>query len=203
MRSKLLPSTLGLLVGLSSLPMNLSAASDPPASATADIVGMVKKGSARVENAVVSIVEVPGNYRPPTTPVLMDQLHKTFIPHVIAVMKGTTIRFHNSDPFYHNVFSSSRIRMFNVSQAGAGDYSDVLFSNIGVAPIRCHVHPNMRAYVVVLPNPFFCVTNAQGAFSIVGLPSGHYTLKVWSEQGTSTQEISVPSNGKLRVIVQL
>lgn len=167
-----------------------------------EIVGMVKKGGSRVHMAVVSLTEVSGNYHASSEPVRMNQADKEFLPHVLAVMKGSTVRFENSDPFFHNVFSSSRIQSFNVSQEKKGDYTDVKFPSVGIVPIKCHIHANMKAYIIVLPNPFFGVTNSSGIFHINGVPAGSYTLKVWSEQGSTTQSITVGS-GKAEAVIQL
>lgn len=193
------------LVGVMISPMAAAPASDPTVhlDMAGEISGAVTHGSAKLAGAVVSIAEVAGSFRAPTEPVMMDQLNKVFLPHVLAVLKGTTVRFHNSDPFYHNVFASSRVRTFNVSQANSGDYSDVQFPNLGVVPIRCHVHPNMKAYVVVLSNPFFAITGAQGTYRIGNVSPGNYTLKIWSEIGTATKAVTVPATGKATVDISL
>ena len=203
MNSKMISILLAALVGSAAVSVFAVRSKNAAVESAGEVTGVVRKGTSVVGDAVVSVVEVSGSYRPPSGVVTMDQLHKVFIPHVLAVMKGTTVRFHNSDPFYHNVFSSSRVRTFNVSQANAGDYTDVAFPSLGVVPVRCHVHPNMRAYVVVLPNPFFSVTNSAGVFHITGLSAGTYTLKVWSEEGSTVQAITVPASGKAKVDISL
>ncbi|MHB8636415.1 MAG: methylamine utilization protein [Fimbriimonadaceae bacterium] len=172
-------------------------------SGSAEIVGMVKKGSGRVKNAVVSLIAVPGSYRPAAGVVKMDQQDKEFVPHVLAVMKGTTVRFSNSDPFFHNVFSSSRVQEFNVSQEKRGDFTDIKFNRPGIVPIKCHIHASMKAYIIVLANPFFAVTSSAGLFRITGVPAGTYTLKVWSEEGSTTQSITVPASGAAKAVIQL
>lgn len=201
---------LKVIGGLSTLALGATLVGGPAFAATshkahgsAEIVGMVKKGSSRVPNAVVSLTEVPGSFHAPSSAVRMNQKDKEFSPHVLAIMKGSTVRFENSDPFFHNVFSSSRIQSFNVSQEKAGDYTDVKFPNAGIVPIKCHIHANMKAYIIVLPNPFFAKTNESGIFTIAGVPAGTYTLKVWSEEGSTTQSITVPSSGEAKTIIQL
>ena len=175
----------------------------PKLGGSAEIVGMVKKGSGRAQGAVVSITEVSGSYSAPSGSVTMDQRDKEFLPHVLAIMKGTTVRFSNSDPFFHNVFSSSRVQTFNVSQEKKGDFTNLKFDRPGIIPIKCHIHASMKAYIVVLPNPFFAVTNASGLFHINGVPAGTYTLKVWSEGGSTTQSITVPASGEAKTVIQL
>ena len=167
--------------------------------ANGEIIGMVQAGKGRVENAVVSLDGVAGNFAPGRAE--MDQKDKEFVPMVLPVVKGTTVKFVNSDPFFHNVFSSSRMKAFNVSQEKVGDASSVVFDKIGIVPIRCHIHASMKAFVVVLPNPYFAVTNANGLFRISNVPAGTYTIKVWSEHGAPmTQTVQVPDSGQAKVI---
>lgn len=176
----------------------------PKLTAGGEIVGMVKSASGgKQQYAVVSLTSVSGSYSAPSSVVVMDQHDKDFVPHVLAVMKGTTVRFSNSDTFLHNVFSSSRVQTFNVSQAKQGDHTDLRFNSPGIVPIKCHIHANMKAYIVVLANPFFAVTSASGLFTINGVPAGTYALKVWSEGGSATQSITVPNSGPVKVIIQL
>lgn len=174
------------------------------AHANGEIIGMVQSGKGRVANAVVSLVDVSGSFSGAGKTAEMGQRDKEFMPHVLAVLKGTTVQFTNSDPFFHNVFSSSRVKEFNVSQEKVGDKSEMVFDKAGIVPIRCHIHANMKGYVVVLPNPYFAVTNANGLFRISNVPAGTYTIKAWSEHGTpETQTIQVPATGEAKVIFKL
>jgi plastocyanin len=168
-----------------------------------DIIGIVEtEKGVRVEFAVVNITEATGSFKPTT--IAMDQVNKEFIPHVLAVLKGTTVRFLNSDPYFHNVFSNSKVKTFNVSQAKKGDFSEMTFDKVGIVPIRCHIHANMKAYVVILANPYFNVTNAQGQFRISNVPAGTYSLKVWGEQFPSqTQTVTVPATGNAKAIFKV
>jgi plastocyanin len=171
--------------------------------ATGEIIGIVESGGSRVAGAVVSLSGVSGSFSPPSQPVTMNQKDKEFLPHVLAILKGTTVKFDNSDPYFHNVFSSSRVKTFNVSQEKKGDTSTILFDKIGLIPIRCHIHAAMKAYIVVLPNPYFGVSNDKGQFRISDVPAGSYTIKVWSEKGTATQTIDVPAGDRAKVIFKV
>jgi plastocyanin len=174
------------------------------AKSNGEIIGAVENGSKRVINAVVSLTEVPGTFSAPSKPVVMDQKNKEFEPHVLAVLKGTTVRFSNSDAYLHNVFSSSRVKAFNVSQAKLGDTTDVTFDKPGLIPIKCHIHANMKAYILVMSNPYFAVTNEKGLFQIGDVPAGTYTMKVWSDQGTAdTQTVQVTAGGRAKAIFKV
>ncbi|MDR3689523.1 MAG: carboxypeptidase regulatory-like domain-containing protein [Fimbriimonas sp.] len=172
--------------------------------ANGEIIGKVELGSGPVEYAVVSLTDVSGSFPAPAKPVTLDQREKQFLPHVLAILKGTTVRFSNSDPFLHNVFSSSRVKTFNVSQSAKGDYSDMLFDKPGLIPIKCHIHANMKGFIVVLTNPYFGVTNEKGLFKISDVPAGTYTMKVWSEHSsTTTQSITVEAGGRAKAIIKV
>src|SRR4051812_24528384 len=44
---------------------------------------------------------------PATLPhVTMLQKNKRFIPHILAIRRGTVVDFRNQDPIFHNAFSS-------------------------------------------------------------------------------------------------
>ena len=174
------------------------------AQANGEIIGMVQGNGGRVENAVVSLVDVAGSFSGAGRTAEMGQKGKEFVPSVLAVLKGTTVKFTNSDPFFHNVFSSSRVKEFNVSQEKVGDTSQITFDKPGIVPIRCHIHANMKAYIVVLPNPYFAVTNGNGLFRISDVPAGTYTIKAWSAKGEPvTQTVQVPASGEAKVIFKL
>ncbi len=171
------------------------------ARANGEIIGMVQGGKGRVANAVVSLVDVSGSFSGAGKSAQMNQKDKEFSPSVLPVLKGTTVRFVNSDPFFHNVFSSSTVKQFNVSQEKVGDTSEMVFDKPGIVPIRCHIHASMKAYVVVLPNPYFALTNANGLFRISNVPAGTYTIKAWTGHGApETQTIQVPASGEAKVI---
>ena len=170
-----------------------------------DVQGAVEKAKdgKRLANAVVYISSVSGTFKPPAKPVVINQKGKKFIPRVVAVMKGTTVRFLNSDPDLHNVYANSRASKFNVSQSEKGKHSDVKFTKFGVIPIRCHIHAKMKAYVAVLSNPYFAVTNNKGLFKIPKVPPGTYTLKVWSESGTTSQSVTVKASGNTTALLKV
>ena len=120
----------------------------------------------------------------------------TFVPHVLVVLKGTTVQFLNSDPVGHNVYWPSIDRnkklAHNMGTWPQGQQKSFTFNDLGVAPLLCNVHPEMSGYVVVVPTPYFAVTDKDGNFDIKDVPDGSYTLKTWSEAGKpASQSVSV------------
>lgn len=153
-------------------------------------------------NTVVYVETVKGvKAEPPGKPVLMDQRGLAFVPHVLPVLAGTTVQFRNSDDVAHNVFSPDKCAgAFNLGTWAPGGSKTYTFKKAGcVATILCIVHPDMEAYVVVLQNPFFATPEADGAFTIPGIPAGKYTLKVWSENHAAEPvQVTVPATGTVK-----
>jgi plastocyanin len=146
------------------------------------ISGTVKvTGVASNADVVVYVQQAPGTF-PTGKPAEMDQRKMQFIPHVLPVVAGTTVKFLNSDPTPHNVFSPD-IEKYNLGTWPQGQTKDYVFTKCTKFPCvytqLCRVHPEMEGYVVVLQNPFFAVSDKDGKYEIRDVPPGSYTLGVW------------------------
>ncbi len=154
-------------------------------------------GMRSAENIAVYVDAITGKTFPaPAKPVMMDQKNLKFVPHVLVVIKGTTVNFLNSDPVGHNVFwpsiSGNKKLAHNLGTWPQGQQKSFTFDDVGVASLLCNVHPEMSGYVVVVATPYFAVTDGQGEFDIKDVPPGHYTLTTWSEEGKPvTQAVDV------------
>lgn len=115
-------------------------------------------------------------------PAVMRQHGGVFAPHVLPVLAGSTVDFPNDDPFYHNVFSLSRAREFDLGRFPRGESKRVTFPKPGVVQVFCHIHADMSAYIIVLDNPWFVVPGADGRFSLENVPPGDYRLITWHER---------------------
>ena len=138
-----------------------------------------------VQNVVVYFVaaDIPAPAR--TTdpaPVTMKQEGLAFVPHVIAIQKGTTVEFPNSDPIFHNVFSLSRKASFDLGRYPMGASKSVRFDEPGLVKVFCHIHSDMNGLVMVLDNPFFARPDASGRFEIDRVPPGTYRVVAWHER---------------------
>jgi plastocyanin len=162
----------------------LAGAAAPAAlGADASIKGTVKAtGLASNADAVVYVQQAPGTSKPPAQPAAMDQRKMQFIPHVLPVVVGSTVKFLNSDPTAHNVFSPD-FEKYNLGTWPQGQSKDHAFTQCAKFPCAytqlCRVHPEMEGFVVVLQNPHFAVTDKEGHFEIEGVPPGSYTVGVW------------------------
>ncbi len=149
------------------------------------ISGSVKSGAAPAADTIVFIEHAPGTFKP-SAPAQMDQRNLKFIPHVLPVLEGTTVKFLNSDPTQHNVFSPDHEK-YNLGTWPQGQTKDHVFEKCAKPPCSyvqlCRIHPEMEAYVVVLQNPYFAVTDAEGRYHIDNVPAGSYSLGVWAPKG--------------------
>ncbi len=91
---------------------------------------------------------------------VMDQRNETFVPHVLAITTGTTVDFPNSDKFYHNVFSLTKTKAFDLGRYAAGHSRPVRFDRPGIVRVFCDIHSHMNAYILVFNHPFFAMTDA-------------------------------------------
>jgi plastocyanin len=112
----------------------------------------------------------------------MVQRGATFTPHVLPILAGTTVDFPNQDPIYHNVFSLSRTREFDLGRYPSGESKSQRFDRPGVVPVFCRIHSDMSAYVIVLDNPYFVAPDSSGRFVIEDIPPGEYQFVIWHER---------------------
>jgi plastocyanin len=128
----------------------------------------------------------------------MDQREMKFIPLVLPVVVGTTVEFPNNDKNWHNVFSTSDVKKFDLGLYAPGKSRSAVFDKPGVVRILCNVHPDMEAYVVVKSHPYFAPSDARGNYRLNGIPLGKYSLEVWHpEFGTRTVPFELVREGEV------
>lgn len=130
--------------------------------------------------------------------------NKEFVPRVVVVPVGSTVRFPNHDPFDHNVFSVSEPNAFDLGQYGRGEAKGWTFTAPGLTRIFCNVHPRMVAFVEVMAGPYFAQPAADGSFVIPDVPPGRYVLHAWHERSPeATRELTVTAAGASDVELEL
>jgi len=146
----------------------------------------------QLKNAVVQISDLKQGKSPPKEAEL-DQAKCEYVPHVIVVPTGATVKIKNSDGILHNVHSvSEKNTPFNRAQPKFMKEIKETFSKPEIVQLRCDVHGWMNGWIVVTENPFFDVTQVDGTFKFDSVPVGKYTLEVWHEiLGKATQQVEV------------
>lgn len=132
------------------------------------------------------------------SPATVVQKDANFEPHVLPIAVGTTVKWPNSDDIFHNVFSMSEAKEFNL-----GLYKDkvpaILFDKPGRVDVFCSIHTRMHCIILVLPSPFFGKSDDRGRYIIHDVPAGTYKLKAWHERLPSQiREITVPESGEVK-----
>ena len=140
-----------------------------------------QKGRA-VQGAVVFIYEVKGaSFKPPAELAVMDQIDKLFVPYVLPVLAGSRVRFPNKDNIHHHVYSFSKTKKFDLPLYKGEPAEPITLETPGIVKLGCNIHDWMRGFIVVLGNPYFALTGADGKAKLT-VPAGSYQLVVWSDR---------------------
>jgi plastocyanin len=171
----------------------------PPASQYGLNAGQV---AASPKQLAVVYLEVPGAKKaPPVKPVVMMQSGYQFEPGVLAVQTGTQVIFPNDDSDYHNVFSYSKAKRFDLGRFRKNETPPALtLDKAGEVRLYCEIHQHMRGVILVLDTQHFATTDADGHYRLTGVPTGTFQLKAWLSEKTSVmQEVTVTAGKTLRV----
>ena len=167
-----------LLLAVAVLPLASGRAAT--SSVSGRVVGPDGKGIAQ---AVVFVNDADASGAGPSPgTVEMDQVNKTFVPGVLPVPVGTRVRFPNRDQIHHHVYSFSRTKTFELPLYMGEDAAPVLFDKVGVVKVACNIHDWMSGIILVLPTPYYAVTDAEGRFTLSDVPPGGHTLAAWHAQ---------------------
>ena len=153
------------------------------------ITGKVDATPAKyLPETVVYLKSVPGTYAAKT--VAMDQRGMKFIPHVLTVTQGDTVKFLNHDNVAHNVYSPD-VDPFNLGTFKQNEERTHTFNEEGAYSQLCALHPEMLGYIYANQNPYAAAVDAKGSYVIKGVPPGSYKLAVWNAHDLKAPEKSV------------
>lgn len=173
-------------------PITLQSVERYPTDAKPEMPDTFYQPPATVVYLVSAFGQPPKKFEPPSTQPRVVQINRRFIPEVLPVVAGTTVDFPNFDPFFHNAFSYSKTKKFDLGRYPTGKSRSVTFDKPGAVRIFCEIHSDMNCVVLVLENPHFVYPDAKGHFKIENVPEGEYLLKIWhktSEWGAQPVKI--------------
>jgi len=148
--------------------------------------------AAEISNVVVFVKDAPRDGALPSMRAQMRQQDEGFVPRLVAITRGSTVEFPNSDPFFHNVFSLSRGATFDLGRYPRGESRSRAFTRPGLVKVYCHLHSQMSAAIMVFDHSHFTIPEGDGHFSLADVPAGEYRLSAWHERvGESSKSIVV------------
>jgi plastocyanin len=178
--------------------------------ADAGVEGRVELPKTRVAPVAVNRYEIVSNHgilatSPPLAVVYLEtssphpvaqvtkqvaQKNLEFVPAILPVQVGTKVEFPNLDDTYHNIFSYSPAKRFDLGRYRSDEkpIPFQIFDVPGLVTLRCDIHEHMRGLILVLSTPYFVVTNEQGQFRLTNLPAGRHTLKAWIDSKTTREQ---------------
>jgi plastocyanin len=180
-----------------SVPTTGAAMSPPPSPKY-----QLKAGSVAPSPRQVAVVYLEGNFgsRAGDKTVTFSQKGYQFNPGVIVVQTGTRVSFPNFDDDYHNVFSYSKTKRFDLGRYRKDETPPALvFEKPGIVRLYCEIHEHMRGVIVVVDTPHFTTSTPEGKFKLTGLPAGNYVLKAWLDDKTTLQQPVTLKSGVLKV----
>ena len=161
---------------------------------------IVTKGGVLSTQPPLAVVYLDGAFpRPASLPVKqVEQKDLTFVPALLPIQVGTKVEFPNLDDTYHNIFSYSPAKRFDLGRYRPDErpIPSEVFNTPGLVTLRCDIHEHMRGLILVLDTPYFVMTDTDGRFRLRGLPSGHYTLKAWTNSRTTREQPVELKNGE-------
>ena len=157
----------------------------------------VAAAAADTTYGVAWIADLPPEPAPKSgaLPARMDQLGQRFVPRILAIVAGQTVEFHNSDNVFHNIFSYSPPKRFDLGRYPKGKSRSVTFAKAGTVQVYCDIHSDMRADIVVAPTRRFALIGPGGRFRIENVEAGVHTVKLWLPSGERTATADVPARG--------
>ena len=198
----------GLLPGVLAGETTIEGRVELPKTHTAPVVNkryeIVSKGDVVAASPPVAVVYLEGAFPKPAVQPVAQLVQKdlSFVPALLPVRAGTKVEFPNLDDTYHNIFSYSPAKRFDLGRYRADEkpVPSQVFDVPGLVTLRCDIHEHMRALILVLETPYFTTTDTEGRFRLTNLPPGQFKLKAWlSSKSTLEIPVEVKSNSTVQV----
>lgn len=165
---------------------------------------IVSKGGVMSLNPPVAVIYVEGDFGKAKTQETKQIVQKdfTFTPALLPVRVGTKVEFPNLDDTYHNVFSFSPSKRFDLGRYRSDErpIPFQVFDKPGMITLRCDIHEHMRGIVLVLDTPHFVVSDTSGRYKLQGLPAGSYKVKAWINSRTTLEKNVILERAKTNLL---
>lgn len=128
---------------------------------------------------VVVWLDAPAMPHPQERRFVMHQRNMQFVPRVLVAPVGSTIDLPNNDRVFHNVFSYTNGKPFDLGLYPTGASKRITLDRPAVNRLYCNIHPHMAAYIVAVDSPYYTTSDRTGRFAIRDVPAGRYTYHAW------------------------
>jgi plastocyanin len=195
---------LALALLLAALAAPSARAAPPAADPGGRVLGTVKvtESDGKPASAADVIVYVVGFTEPPgKDKTTIAQKGRKFVPDLVAITVNELVEFPNNDPYLHNVFSQSGPRKFDLGSFTRGESKEKQFPTAGVVDVYCNIHPEMAATILVLPNRRHVLAQADGHYTLDGVPPGDWTVFAYTRRATKpvSARVTVKSGADVTV----
>jgi plastocyanin len=146
------------------------------------------------------VIYVDGELSCNSTTATMEQKNREFVPDLITIPCGSTVSFPNVDPIFHNVFSLSKPKSFDLGNYAKGQTRSVTFLKPGIVLVNCRLHTNMTGAIVVTPNQWSSIADGDGRFELRGVPSGTHTLIAWHKAVGLLRQTVIVSDSRIAIV---
>jgi plastocyanin len=174
----------------------------PPAAVISQRYEVVDHNGTVATSPPRAVVYLEGDFAPPAAPATVQLAQKdlAFTESLLPIQVGTRVEFPNLDNTFHNIFSFSPTKRFDLGRYRPSDLPvpSQVFDKAGLVSLRCEIHQHMRGLILVLATPYFVLTDAEGRYRLTDLPPGRYTLKAWVDsQTTHAQTVELVAGAQL------
>ena len=159
------------------------------------LAGRALAGGKPVADAVIWL-DAPAAPRPRERRFVVHQRNMEFVPRVLAAPVGATVELPNNDRVFHNVFSFTNGKPFDLGLYPTGASKRITLDRAAVNRLYCNIHPHMAAYIVAVDTPYYATTDRAGRFTIPEVPAGRYTYRAWRSGADALNATVVVGDGQ-------
>ena len=159
------------------------------------LTGRASAGGKPASEAVIWL-DAPSAPRPPERRFVVHQRNMEFVPRVLAAPVGSTVDLPNNDRVFHNVFSFTNGKPFDLGLYPTGASKRIKLDRPAVNRLYCNIHPHMGAYIVAVDSPYYATSDRAGSFAIRDVPAGRYTYHAWRSGAETLSATITVGNGQ-------